>query len=94
MLLLNTTSLVGETKMSTTITYPGSRANVTQCKVCNRNNGYMLDSGRINLDDASGKSIELMKLTCNRCGYTVLFDLDIPRNHPFDSNDYEEILAS
>lgn len=78
--------------MNVTMTYPGSRANVSQCKVCNRNYGYMIDSGRISLLDKSGKIIECMKLTCNRCGHTIFFDLDIPCNSPFDSNDYNEIL--
>lgn len=78
--------------MSVSMTYPTSRANVTQCKVCNRNYGYMMDSGRIHLQDKSGIIIELMKLTCNRCGYTMFFDLDVPRSRPYDNDDCNEIL--
>lgn len=59
--------------MNVSMKYPASRANVLQCKVCNRNQGYMTDSGKINFPDNSGNVIELMKLTCNRCGYTIFF---------------------
>jgi hypothetical protein len=79
--------------MTATMMYPGSRIKTSgQCDKCKRFPGYMQDSGRIKLQDASGKSIELMKWTCNKCGYTMLFDLDVARNKPWEDDEYREIL--
>ena len=64
------------------LTYPNSRTVKLQCSMCNKNHGAMLDSGRLKLPDTAGNTVELMKLTCNRCGYTILFDLAVPRNRP------------
>ena len=64
------------------LTYPSSRIGKPYCPMCNKNHGLMIDSGRLKLPDAAGNTVEFMKLTCNRCGYTILFDLDIPRNRP------------
>jgi hypothetical protein len=52
----------------------------------------MQDMGRLKLEDATGTSIELMKWTCNKCGYTMLFDLDVARRRPWEGDDYKELL--
>jgi hypothetical protein len=46
----------------------------------------MSDTGRIKLQDVSGKWIELMKWTCGKCGYTIVFDLNVPRTVPHDND--------
>lgn len=79
--------------MNATMTYPGSRIQSSgQCDKCKQHPGYMQDSGRIKLQDTSGKPIELMKWTCNKCGHTMLFDLDVARNTPWEDIEYREIL--
>ena len=70
--------------------YPSSRAHATNCKMCNTGRGQMKDSGRFNLQDLSGKSTELMKLTCYRCGYTVFFDMEAAKKFPYDGSADEE----
>jgi RNase P subunit RPR2 len=79
--------------MKATMTYPGSRIRSSgQCNQCRGFPGDMKDTGRIKLQDASGKPIELLKWTCNKCGYTMLFDLDVPRNLPWEDNEFREVL--
>jgi hypothetical protein len=53
------------------------------CPECKTYPGTMEDS-QLQLQDASGKTIDLLKLTCNRCRYTMLFDLDVALSHPPD----------
>jgi uncharacterized cysteine cluster protein YcgN (CxxCxxCC family) len=72
--------------------YPGSRTKSSgQCDKC-KDYGNMQDSGRLMLKLTNGNTVELMKWTCDTCGYTMLFDLDIPRTTPYASNEYREIL--
>lgn len=79
--------------MNMTIEYPHSRMMTSgQCEECKPPAGMMTDSGRIHLQDTSGNSIEFMKWTCNKCGYTVLLDLNIVRNRPLQNQNFEEIL--
>ena len=73
--------------------YPRSRISSSgQCNKCLGHPGDMKDAGRINLQDISGKTIELLRWTCDKCGYTMLFALDIPRNRPWENGEFEEIL--
>lgn len=60
--------------------------------MCNTGVGQMNDSGRISLQDTSGKSIELMKLTCYRCGYTVLFDMEAAKKFTYDGSADKEVF--
>lgn len=70
--------------------YPVSRCrHANYCPECNTNAGAMKDS-HLQLQDASGKTIDFMKLTCNRCGYTMLFDIDVVLSRPPDKNVNEE----
>lgn len=82
----------GHYVMTMSIDYPQSRSKVAQCEMCNRSPGMMSDTGRIKLQDTSGNPIELMKWTCGRCGYTMLFDLTVPRSVPYDNGQETEIL--
>jgi predicted nucleic-acid-binding Zn-ribbon protein len=52
----------------------------------------MADSGRLRLQDVAGKTVELMRWTCQRCGYTMLFDLDVVRAHPLPDRGVQEVL--
>jgi predicted nucleic-acid-binding Zn-ribbon protein len=79
--------------MRATMTYPGSRIRSSgQCNKCRGFPGDMQDTGRIKLHDASGKTIELLKWTCDKCGYTVLFDLDVARNNLWQDTEFCEVL--
>ncbi|MDX6528479.1 MAG: hypothetical protein QOH41_769 [Blastocatellia bacterium] len=79
--------------MTMSMTYPSSRiGNSGQCDQCKRSRGNMQDMGRLKLEDGTGTSIELMKWTCDQCGYTMLFDLGIARRRPWQGDDYTEIL--
>lgn len=79
--------------MTMSMVYPGSRIKSSgQCDKCKRFPGNMEDSGRLKLQDSAGAPIELMKWTCNKCGYTMLFDLGVARSMPWDGDDYTEIL--
>jgi hypothetical protein len=79
--------------MTMSMTYPSSRiGNSGQCDQCKRSRGNMQDMGRLKVEDATGTSIELMKWTCDKCGYTMLFDLSVARRRPWQGEDYTEIL--
>ena len=78
--------------MNMRIEYPQSRPNAGQCDKCRRSPGTIRDTGRIRMQDLSGNPIELMKWTCGKCGYTMLFDLNIPRTVPHDNDGETEIL--
>lgn len=72
--------------------YPGSRIGVTTTAQCERcKSGEMRDSG-LRLPDAGGNVLEMLKWTCNFCGYTMLFDLDVALSSPFKCPDYTEVF--
>jgi predicted nucleic-acid-binding Zn-ribbon protein len=78
--------------MAATMRYPSSRIGVTtttQCERCKR--GEMQDS-RLRLPDADGDVLEILKWTCNACGYTMLFDLDVALSQRFKAPDYDEVF--
>jgi len=52
----------------------------------------MKNMGRLRIPDVSGDIVELMKWTCEKCGYTMLFDLTIARNVPYDDDQFREVL--
>jgi hypothetical protein len=63
--------------------YPRSRIKSSgQCSQCRLHPGNMVDSGRVRLA-ASDREVELMLWTCDKCGYTMLFDLSVPRTRPW-----------
>jgi RNase P subunit RPR2 len=69
-----------------TVTYPRSRIqSAGHCEVCKGPKGFMKDAGRLRLEDAEGNPVELMRWTCQKCGYTMLFDLAVPRAVPLSS---------
>ena len=72
--------------MTFTVTYPNSRSHANNCKMCNTGGGQMKDCGRINIEAADGSVISLMKLSCYRCGYTILFDPEVARNYRYDGS--------
>ena len=75
---------------SATMRYPGSRLRERPgCDKCER--GEMRDS-RLRLPDADGNVLEMLKWTCNFCGYTMLFDLEIAFGRPFKGPDYDEVF--
>jgi hypothetical protein len=81
--------------MHMSMNYPGSRIKSSgQCDKCKGFPGNMQDMGRLKLHDAKGVPVELMKWTCDKCGYTLLFDLDVARRTPLNGEDYTEILPS
>ena len=45
-----------------------------------------MEDSLLQLQDASGKRIDLLNLTCSRCGYTMPFDLDIALSRPPNNN--------
>jgi predicted nucleic-acid-binding Zn-ribbon protein len=49
-------------------------------------------TGRIRIPDVSGNIVELLKWTCGKCGYTMLFDLTIARNVPYNDDQFSEVL--
>jgi hypothetical protein len=51
----------------------------------------MVDSS-LRLRDADGGVLEMLKWTCNFCGYTMLFDLDVALSRPFKGPDYDEVF--
>jgi predicted Zn-ribbon and HTH transcriptional regulator len=68
--------------------FPRSRIkNPGQCPQCRLHPGRMVDRGRLVLDNTSGRPVELLQWTCDKCGYTMLFDLDVARSRPWDQED-------
>lgn len=77
-------------RFTATVQYPGSRLRITStCEKCQR--GEMGDS-RLRLQGADGNVLEMLKWTCNNCGYTMLFDIDVALSRPFKGPDYDEVF--
>lgn len=66
------------------MTFPRSRVKRGQCSECRLHPGTMVDRGRLLLTRPDGATVEMMQWTCDKCGHTMLFDLSIPRNRPWD----------
>jgi len=43
----------------------------------------MVDRGRVTLTQTDQTTVELLLWTCNKCGFTMLFDLDVARSRPW-----------
>jgi|GEM_PF-5683061 len=74
------------------IEFPQSRiSRSSQCELCKGPKGVMQKSKAF-LQDEAGTTIELLKWTCDLCGYTMLFDMNVIRNHPLHTEEYTEVL--
>ncbi len=63
--------------------YPRSRLKSSgQCRECRLHPGNMVDRGRVVMNRDDGSTVEFLQWTCDKCGYTMLFDLDVPRERP------------
>lgn len=79
--------------MSMSIEFPQSRISHSgQCQLCKGYKGFMQNDGRVHMEDENGKRIELLKWTCNNCGHTMLFDMEVVRKRPLIGQDFTEIL--
>ena len=79
--------------MNMTIEYPQSRIKSSgQCDKCKGSPGFMTNSGHIESQDPSGQAKKLITWTCNKCGYTMLFDISVARTVSVDTDQYNEIL--
>lgn len=77
-------------RFTATMRYPGSRLRISSsCEKCG--NGEMSDS-RLRLPDADGNGLDMLKWTCNNCGYTMLFDIEVALSRPFRGPDYDEVF--
>jgi hypothetical protein len=73
--------------------YPKSRISHSgYCDLCRTTKG-MMEASHLQLQDSAGRTIDLMKWTCNKCGYTLLFDLAVALSHPPDSHVNETFPA-
>jgi hypothetical protein len=73
----------------TSITYPGSRANASNCILCNIGGGQMKDDGYTIVTTEDGTSHRLMKRTCWYCGFTIFFEPEVARRAPYSGGDTE-----
>lgn len=65
--------------------YPRSRLKSSgQCRECRLHPGEMVDRGRVTLTQSDGIPVELLLWTCDKCGYTMLFDLDVAWSRPWE----------
>ena len=72
--------------------YPGSRIGVTTTSQCERcKSGRMRDSP-LRLTDADGMVLEMLKWTCDYCGYTMLFDIDVVLRRASEASDHGEVF--
>jgi predicted nucleic-acid-binding Zn-ribbon protein len=79
--------------MDMQINYPFSRIKTTNCPLCRLHTGKLAVKGTTVVHDADGKDQEHLRLVCDYCGYTLLFDLSVPRSVAF-GGDEEEVLPS
>lgn len=64
--------------------YPRSRLkSAGQCGECRQHPGNMEDRGRVALTRSDGSTVEFLQWTCDKCGLTKLFDLEVPRSTPW-----------
>ena len=79
--------------MNMSIEYPQSRIKSSgQCDKCKGIPGFMKTSGYFETQDPSGQAKKLFTWTCNKCGYTMLFDISVARTVPIDTDQYKEVL--
>ncbi len=72
--------------------YPGSRISSSgQCKLCRGTYGDLINHGLLTLTGSDGKEVRLMRISCNYCGYTMLFDVSVVENTPY-RGEGEEII--
>jgi predicted nucleic-acid-binding Zn-ribbon protein len=68
--------------MSLTIRYPFSRIAIRNCPLCRISGGELKAQPEM-VVRAGENDKELMPLTCNRCGYTILFDVEQAKSSPY-----------
>lgn len=70
--------------------YPFSRVQLpTWCKTCKtRDPGEMVPAGRVFFDDDHRNRVSLMRLSCNKCGHTLLFDDSGPKAQPLQGETF------
>jgi hypothetical protein len=68
------------------LVYPYSRTRLTsQCQMCRVQRGTLTPGPPFWLGES-----EILPLTCDYCGHTLLFNLSVPHSTPFGDPDNEE----
>lgn len=63
--------------------YPWSRIGTRNCPHCKGSDGQLAARAPIVVTRAEDEAVELLRVTCAKCGYTMLFDLDVYRTTPY-----------
>ena len=72
--------------------YPYSRISSSgDCKVCRGQPGRYQERGVITLPCAGGGEVNLLQLSCNYCGHTMLFDLSSVKTSPYQGDGQETV---
>jgi hypothetical protein len=75
-----------------TMIYPRSRISSSgYCDMCRGTKGYFENRGIVKLQTIDGEEVKLLRLTCDYCGYTMLFDPSVPKKSPYRGEGNEEI---
>lgn len=77
--------------MKITHRWPWSRAQLVNCKHDRMSHGSMKEDGTLILPRPDGESVEFLKVSCDYCGHTMLFDPAIPRRAPYRGDGTEEL---
>lgn len=68
--------------MKTTIEYPFSRIRIRNCPVCRLSGGQIEVSSPVTAGDGE-RDVKFLRLSCQECGYTMLFDTELARSKPY-----------
>jgi hypothetical protein len=80
--------------MNRTINYPFSRIRTRNCPVCRLGGGELKVRPEI-VVRVGGNESNLLRLSCNACGYTMLFDTEFAKATPYrDSSTVEAFPSS
>jgi len=69
--------------------YPWSRISMRNCPQCKTHRGHLAVRGATTVDNAAGEKLELLRVTCDYCGYTLLFDASVMTTAPYEDGDEE-----
>ena len=59
------------------------------CPQCKTQHGKLGVRGIVKVQDTSAGELELIRLACDRCGFTMLFDQSVMATSPYDGGDDE-----
>lgn len=69
--------------------YPWSRISTRNCPVCRTQQGQLGVRPGVTVSTADGSGLDFVRVSCDGCGYTMLFDAGVMTTSPYQGGDEE-----